>query len=130
VALVWLPLSWLVAFGICASVSMVRLCLVPLCLAVPASTLAPFGETGIDPEQAALKRKPGKDFMPSFFLTGLMTVVLTYVLQAPALIANNMLVMNAQTRFSMASLLWIYLLSSSPPRCRPYCNHAIALCIT
>jgi len=68
---------------------LVGLCLVPLCLAVPASTLENLpAETGIDPEQAALKRKPGKDFCV-FFLTGLMTVVLTYVLQAPALIAKQ-----------------------------------------
>src|SRR5262249_7245967 len=43
------------------------------------------------------------------FLTGLMTVILTYVLQLPALIASNALVMTARTHLSIAASVWIYI---------------------
>jgi hypothetical protein len=43
------------------------------------------------------------------FLTGLMTFILTYVLQLPALIASNAFIMTAKTHLSMAATAWIYI---------------------
>ncbi len=95
--------------GICASVVWWVYAWCRYALAVPASTLENLpARQALIRSRLLSKGSRGRIFAV-FFLTGLMTVVLTYVLQAPALIANNMLVMNAQTRFSMASLLWIYL---------------------
>jgi hypothetical protein len=42
-------------------------------------------------------------------LTGLMTFILTYVLQLPALLVNNAVVMTAKTHLSMAATVWIYI---------------------
>lgn len=42
-------------------------------------------------------------------LTGLMTIILTYVLQMPALIASNALVMTGKTHLSVAASVWIYI---------------------
>lgn len=41
-------------------------------------------------------------------LTGLMSVILTYALQLPALLASNALVMTARTHLTMAATVWIY----------------------
>jgi hypothetical protein len=42
-------------------------------------------------------------------LTWLMSVILTYVLQLPALLANNALIMSARTPLTMAATVWIYI---------------------
>jgi hypothetical protein len=42
-------------------------------------------------------------------LTGLMAFILTYVLQLPALLINNAVVMTAKTHLSMAATVWIYI---------------------
>lgn len=42
-------------------------------------------------------------------LTGLMTFILSYVLQLPAFIANNSMFMTAKTHLSILSTVWIYI---------------------
>ena len=42
-------------------------------------------------------------------LTGLMSVILTYALQLPALLASNSLFMGAKTHLTMAATAWIYI---------------------
>ncbi|HET9281043.1 MAG TPA: hypothetical protein VFR24_03670 [Candidatus Angelobacter sp.] len=42
-------------------------------------------------------------------LTGVMTIILTYVLQLPALIANNSVFMTAKTHLSILATIWIYI---------------------
>ncbi|HKV94837.1 MAG TPA: hypothetical protein VJW20_19995 [Candidatus Angelobacter sp.] len=42
-------------------------------------------------------------------LTGLMTFILSYVLQLPALIANNSAFMTAKTHLSILATIWIYI---------------------
>jgi uncharacterized membrane protein len=41
-------------------------------------------------------------------LTGLMTFILTYVLQLPALLANNAVMITGKTHLSIAATIWIY----------------------
>jgi len=43
------------------------------------------------------------------FLTGLMSIILTYALQMPALLASNSLVMSARSHLTMAATVWIYI---------------------
>jgi hypothetical protein len=43
------------------------------------------------------------------FLTGLMTVVLTYVLQMPALMASSAFIVSSKTHFSILATIWIYI---------------------
>ncbi len=42
-------------------------------------------------------------------LTGLMSVILTYALQLPALLASNSLIMTARSHLSIAATVWIYI---------------------
>jgi len=93
--------------GIAASIFWMFYAWCRYALAVPASTLENLPARQALIRSRLLSQGSRGRIFAVFFLTGLITVVLSWVLQAPALIANNMLVMNAQTRFSIASLLWI-----------------------
>jgi hypothetical protein len=43
------------------------------------------------------------------FLAGLMTFLLTYILQMPALIASNAFIVTGRTHFTVAAQVWIYI---------------------
>jgi hypothetical protein len=43
------------------------------------------------------------------FLTGLLSVVLTYTLQMPALLASKAIMVTARTHLTMAATVWIYI---------------------
>jgi len=95
--------------GICASAVWMIYAWCRYALAVPASTLENLPARQALVRSRLLSKGSRGRIFAVFFLTGLMTIVLSYVLQVPALIANHMFVINAQTRFSTASILWIYL---------------------
>jgi hypothetical protein len=78
-------------------------------LAVTASTLEKL------PARAALIRTKfltyGRKWsiLGILILTWLLSFVLTYVLQLPALLANSTMVMSAKTHLSIAATIWIYI---------------------
>jgi hypothetical protein len=78
-------------------------------LAVTASTLEKL------PARAALIRTKfltyGRKWsiLGILILTWLLSIVLTYVLQLPALLASSAVVMSARTHLSIAATIWIYI---------------------
>lgn len=78
-------------------------------LAVPACTLESLPiMTSIRRSRDLTKGAKG-GILGIILLTGLMTFILSYVLQLPALIANNSAFMTAKTQLSILATVWIYI---------------------
>jgi hypothetical protein len=78
-------------------------------LAVPACTLEDLPAMRSFKRSTFLTKGAKGGIFGIIFLTGLMTVILTYVLQLPALLASNAIVMTGKTHMSTAATLWIYI---------------------
>ncbi|HKD81371.1 MAG TPA: hypothetical protein VKH81_16875 [Candidatus Angelobacter sp.] len=78
-------------------------------LAVPACTLENLGAMPSIRRSKFLTFGAKGGILGIIFLTGLMTVILTYVFQLPALLASNSMVMTAKTHLSMLATVWIYI---------------------
>lgn len=78
-------------------------------LAVPACTLENLGAMPSIRRSKFLTLGAKGGIFGIIFLTGLMTVILTYVLQLPALLASNSVVMTAKTHLSILATVWVYI---------------------
>jgi hypothetical protein len=78
-------------------------------LAVPACTLENLPAMRSFKRSKFLSNGAKGGIFGIIFLTGLMTVILTYVLQLPALLASSAVIMTGKTHLSMAATAWIYI---------------------
>jgi hypothetical protein len=78
-------------------------------LAVPACTLESLPALRSFRRSKFLTNGAKGGIFGIIILTGLMTVILTYVLQLPALLASNSIFMTGKTHLSMAATVWIYI---------------------
>jgi hypothetical protein len=99
----------LILVGIIGAVIWMLYALCRYALAVPACTLEKL------PARISLVRSRFLTYGAKWsilgivILTGLMSVILTYALQLPALLASNSLIMSARTHLTMAATVWIYI---------------------
>jgi len=77
-------------------------------LAVPACTLENLGVMQSIRRSKFLTFRAKGGIFGIIFLTGLMTIILTYVLQAPVLMTSNESFFN-RTHLSVAATVWIYI---------------------
>lgn len=78
-------------------------------LAVPACTLENLPVKQAIRRSRFLTNGAKGGILGIILLTGLMAVIFTYVLQFPALLASNSVVVTAKTNLTIAATVWIYL---------------------
>ncbi|HZS26292.1 MAG TPA: hypothetical protein VFB76_03610 [Candidatus Angelobacter sp.] len=78
-------------------------------LAVPACTLEGLPVMVSIRRSRFLTNRAKGGILGIILLTALMTFILSYVLQLPALIANNSMFMTAKTHLSILATVWIYI---------------------
>ncbi|HET9363510.1 MAG TPA: hypothetical protein VFP71_00840 [Candidatus Angelobacter sp.] len=78
-------------------------------LAVPACTLENLPVRVSIRRSRFLTNHAKGGILGIILLTALMTIILSYVLQLPALIANNSMFMTAKTHLSILATVWIYI---------------------
>ena len=99
----------LILVGIIGAVIWMLYALCRYALAVPACTLEKL------PARISLVRSRFLTYGAKWsilgivILTGLMSVILTYALQLPALLASNAFIMSARSHLTMAATVWIYI---------------------
>jgi hypothetical protein len=78
-------------------------------LAVPACTLEKLPLSHSMRRSKFLSHGAKGRILGIILLTGLMSFILTYVLQLPALLASNSMIMTGRTQLSIAATIWIYI---------------------
>lgn len=78
-------------------------------MAVPACTLEKLPLSQSIRRSRFLSNGAKGRILGIILLTGLMSFILTYVLQMPALLASNSMILTGKTQLSIAATIWIYI---------------------